>query len=210
MWESSTLIREWSRAPLMHSCCRLPISISILGNHQCSRIAFVEKWAVGWSIGSSICLSTALTSCLPAPTLPLWPALTPSVRSDSQRRALFMERCVHPSVCHCAQLHLHLRMDAPVTPADVHRETRGSFLRLPFPASVVSLVLSGACQASMHAFPPSQRWTLSALPTHAFKDWCLIDLQQSYIRSVWRALQRQTPWCLGKNTVEFSAWGYLV
>lgn len=37
-----------------------------------------------WSIGSSMWLSTALTGCLPAPPLPLWPPLTSPVRCDSR------------------------------------------------------------------------------------------------------------------------------
>lgn len=76
------------------------------------------------SISSSIWLSAALTSCLPALALPLWPPLTSSVWSDRQRCALLIKRCGHLSVCHCAQMHLHMRTTVPVTLADVHRQRK--------------------------------------------------------------------------------------
>lgn len=126
---SKLLIREcsnelltcaYSAKELASECAGgCPSAVGLSVNKQESRTA------APWSNGSSIWLSTALTSCLPTPALPFWPPLTSLVWCDNQRCALFIERCVHLSVCHGAKLHLHLRTVVAVTLSDVHRQAWG-------------------------------------------------------------------------------------
>ena len=139
------------------------------------------------SIGSSIWLSTALTSCLAAPAQPLGHSDLPPPRSGLTGRHGGWERergvPVRPSVCLVvSQLHLRIAV------ADVHRRARGGSPgcrpHVP-PVSLLSV-------RSSHAWPPlhhENMFSVSASPARAPAAQCVIRLgtcnPANYIRSIW-------------------------
>jgi len=151
---SNLLIRGVFTELLTGACCKYPTITSILGHVQVQQynvsiMSKVELWLPEVLAHPSGCQQHWQAVCSPllCNSNLLWPLWS---NFDRHRCALFMKSCVRLSVWPCAQLHLHVRIVAPVTQADVHRKKRGiSYICCTHVSPVWMLLSSHACLPSI-------------------------------------------------------------
>lgn len=148
---SNLLIREFQIELFTCSCITYLTSMNTLGPCPTAVVQCVDnqesRSEAPWSVGQSICLSAALTSCLPTPALPLWPPSTSSVQSDRQKCAPFQRGVwICPSGIVLSWIHVWLR------PRLTYVGRREEF---PMSAYHTFLPSVSVCRAAVHAFPSS-------------------------------------------------------